>query len=185
MTQSLQANISADTISVFNQQVRYYMLALELADRIKPFLFDLLDKWDGKTYNKRFATALEKEFPDSGLWVNRDCIGNVNITYYNNNERCIHSVEKDWLMNYISDDKVYFLMLHSDLHNIVTVDAEKSKEQFDRYVNGLREKVETLSTYNVEKLSETKAKYLEAKAYFENTVNVIPYTVRSYLNIKL
>ena len=185
MTQSLHAHISADTISMFNQQVKYFKLALELADKIKPFLFDLLDKWDGKTYNKRFATALEKEFPNSGLWINKDCIGNVNITYYNHDERCIRSVEEDWLMNYISDDKVYFLILRSDLYNTVTVNAEESKEQFDRYVNGLREKVETLSTYNVEKLSETKSKYLEAKAYFENTVNVIPYTVRNYLNIKL
>ena len=185
MTQSLQANISADTISMFNHQVRYFKLALELADKMKPFLFDLLDKWDGRTYNKRFATALEKEFPNSGLRINKDCVGNVEITYFNNNERHIHSVEKDWLTNYINDDRVYFLILRSDLHNVVTVNAEDSKEQFDRYVNGLREKVETLSTYNVEKLSETKAKYLEAKAYFENTVNVIPYTVRSYLNIKL
>lgn len=185
MTQSLQANISADTISMFNQQVKYFKLALELADRIKPFLFDLLDKWDGKIYTKRFATALEKEFPNSGLWINKSCIGDVNITYYNNNERHIHSVEKDWLTNYINDDTVYFLILRSDLHNVVTVNAEESKERFEGYVNGLREKVETLSTYNVEKLSETKAKYLDAKAYFENTVNVIPYTVRSYLNIKL
>lgn len=184
MTQAL-STISPDTLSVFNQQVKYFKLALDLANNIKPLLFNLLDKWNGKTYNKRFATALEKEFPNSGLWINKSCIGNVEISYYNHNERHIHSVEKDWLTNYISDDNVTFLFLHSDLHNIVTINAEESKEQFDRYVNELREKVELLSTYNVEKLSETKAKYLDAKAYFENTVSVIPYTVRNYLNIKL
>ena len=184
MTQSLQTNISADTISLFNQQVRYYKLALELADKIKPFLFDLLDKWDGKVYNKRFATALEKEFPDSGLWINKDCVGNVDIKYYNSNERHSHSVEKDWLMNYISDDSIYLLTMRSDLHDVVTIKAEELKDLYNHWLDNLRNRVETLSTYDVDKLAETKQKYLEAKAFFENTVDAIPYTVRSYLNIK-
>ena len=87
-------------------------------------------------------------------------------------------------MNYISDDSIYLLILRSDLHNVVTINAEESKDLYNHWLDNLRDKVETLSTYNVEKLSETKQKYLEAKAYFENTVNVIPYTVRSYLDIK-
>ena len=187
MTQAL-STISPDTLSVFNQQVRYFKLALDLANNIKPLLFNLLDKWNGKTYNKRFATALEKEFPysETGLWISRcSYTGNVDFKFYNQKERSIHSVEKEWLTNYISEDKVYFLTMYADLQNQVTIDADKLKEMFNKRVDDLQNKVDTLSQYSESKLIETKNKYLEAKAYFENTVNVIPFTVRQALNIKL
>ena len=187
MTQAF-STISPDTLSVFNQQVKYFKLALDLANNIKPLLFNLLDKWNGKIYTKRFATALEKEFPynDTGLWISRcPYTGNVDFSFYNQKERSIHSVETEWLTNYISEDKVYFLTMYADTQNQVTIDADKLKEMFNKRVDDLQNKVDTLSQYSESKLIETKNKYLEVKEYFENTVNVIPYTVRKALNIKL
>ena len=187
MTQAL-SKISPDTLSVFYQQVKYFQLALDLANNIRPVLFNLLDKWNGKVYNKRFATALEKEFPysETGLWISRcSYTGNVDFNFYNQKERSIHSVEKDYLTNYISEDRVYLLTMYADLQNQIIIDADKLKEMFNKRVNDLQDKVNKLSQYSESKLIETKNQYLEVKEYFENTVNAIPFTVRQALNIKL
>ena len=186
MTQSIfQKPISPDSLSVFNQQVRYYKLAIELAEQVQPLLFDLLDKWNGKTYNKRFATALEKEFPyETGLSAHRTSADNFELTYYNSKERMIHSVEKDYLCNYIQNDKVWLLSMYSDLHGVITINAEQAKEQFTNRLNNLKDDYNKLSAYTEEKLNETKEEYLRIKKHLEDFVSVIPYDVRETLNIK-
>lgn len=172
---------SQDKLNLLNKQVDYYTKAVQQAEEVKDFLKSLFDKWNGKTYNKRFTTAFQKQFPNPNIRIYKDNI-RLSIEFRDWQNRSIKSVEGSHT-NYITDDTICLCSLYTDLHGDLIIDAESAKDCLETYILNLKNRIEKVKDY-ISRINEVVDAYNEAKTKLEDIVGDTPYVVRDIVGIK-
>ena len=120
--------LSADQIRILEYQTEYTDEILRIIDRTKDEVFALLDKWNGKTYNKRFLTALQKI--DENYRVESAYSFEISISMWN--KRNTPSIEKEYLTLYVDFDTYQLsYTTRSYTESSITIKADEIKQQIN------------------------------------------------------
>ena len=120
--------LSADQVRILEYQTEYTDEVLRIIDRTKEEVFALLDKWNGKTYNKRFLTALQKI--DENYSVESAYSFTISICMFR--KRNTPSIEKEYLTLYVPSDTYQLAYTtRSCNESSVIVKADEIKQQIN------------------------------------------------------
>ena len=165
-----------------NKQLDHYKHIVEVLS--KQEVLELAEKWQGKTYNKRFITALQKI--DSMFQV--DKVAGLYLYFAFYNDRCI--TMQNYLHSYGSpevtyiDGKYYYLCLsksclfdENTIKDDLVNDLIKAKEHYQKQFDDLFNQLQNLDSI-IEEFNKIKELYND----FENKTN---YTIRQELGLNL
>lgn len=179
-------NITQRTIDFakarLNKQLEHYQHIVEVLS--KQEVLELAEKWQGKTYNKRFLTALQKI--DDMFHI--DKIAGLNLYFAFYNDRCI--TMHNYLYGYGSPEvtyiegKYYYLCLsksclfdENTIKEDLTTDLLKAKEYYQTAYDDLSKQLQNIDVI-IEKYNKIKELYND----FENNTN---YSIRQELDLDL
>ena len=176
-----------DADNLIKLEIKQYTRAIELIEQIKP----IVEKFDGKVFNKRFENAIEKETGESfsvnlvdwGMMYSR-----FEIDWYNQN-RSIQSVEKDsfgyshW--NYLSQSDFDLVGYPRTCEAVDVLNADKRingtalLEKLDESVEYFKKKIEELAD-GLNKVDVWVEKIKELKKQINDLYHEVPSQFRDY-----
>lgn len=165
-----------------NKQLEHYKhIVTVLSDNE---VYKLAEKWQGKTYNKRFLTALQKI--DDMFHI--DKVAGLYLYFAFYNDRCI--TMHNYLHSYGSpevtyiDGKYYYLCLsksvlfdENTIKEDLTTDLLKAKEYYQKAFDDLSKQLQNIDVI-IEEYNKIKDLYND----FENNTN---YSIRQELGLNL
>ena len=94
----------ADAVALINLEIKADYEALELVDRI----IETVKTFDGKVFNKRFETALQKNVSEH-VYAHRNSYGHFEF-YYSIPDRSVKSTASEYCYNYLDNSDVCLIV---------------------------------------------------------------------------
>lgn len=161
---------------------------LEKVVELTPKVIALMEKFDGKVYNKRFETAL-KEL-DKGLSLDWCGIygSAFRINYIDFDNRDTKDLNSSCGYAYIHPQ--YFTMVYMETSNWLDSERKRmhltddGRKSFSQYLQSNKESIEVRKSLTMEKVDELRRRKAEIEELVKQLRNDVPSCVRDYFGIK-
>lgn len=134
------ASVDNDKITVLNKQLDYYKKQLEIVKDTKDDLIELINRFNGKKFTKRFTNQLQEINPHYYVRTNNGM--SLNILLYLSEDRFVQG-ERHTL--YVDDDTCYVAWYSKSWNESeLTIKGEELIPRIDCTINSLETTIEKL-----------------------------------------
>lgn len=174
-----------DADNLIKLEIAQYKRAIELVEQLKP----VVEKFDGKVFNKRFEDAIEKETCEAfSVGTTNTFTSYFEMKWYNGRD-CVQSVEKDcygyssW--NYLRSNALDLVgvPIRCNVKDVLNenkrINAKAMIEHLDKSAEYFRGKIEEL-TDGLNKVDAWVEKIRELKKQINELYHEVPSQFRDY-----